>query len=93
VTTPPDPRYNTTAWRKVRLLVLDRDRGLCQMHGRKCTRYATQVDHVVAIEDGGAFYDVANLRAACRTCNAGAGSTVRERKRYRDSVARYLPRF
>jgi 5-methylcytosine-specific restriction endonuclease McrA len=88
-----DARYQTMAWRRTRQAVIDRDLGLCQMRRPKCTHFATEADHIVAVVDGGDFYDPANLRAACRTCNAGAGSEVRNRRRYRDSVARYVSRF
>jgi 5-methylcytosine-specific restriction endonuclease McrA len=88
-----DARYQTMDWRRVRRWVIDRDLGLCQIRRPKCTHFATEADHIVAVVEGGDFYDPANLRAACRMCNAGAGSEVRNRRRYRDSVARYVSRF
>lgn len=63
--------YRDPRWRKVRRLVLDRDRHLCQIKRSKCTTKATEVDHIVAVADGGAQFDPANLRAACKSCNIG----------------------
>ena len=58
-------------WRRIRLEVLDRDGWLCRINGPKCTLQATEADHIIPLEFGGARYDKANLRAACKTCNAG----------------------
>ena len=63
-----DPR-----WKQVRLKVLARDNHTCQIRGPRCTSRATQADHVIPIEEGGPPFDEANLRAACRPCNAGRG--------------------
>ena len=60
----------TSAYRRLRLAVLDRDGWLCQIRGPRCTRAATVVDHVVSRVDGGAVFDPSNMRAACRPCNA-----------------------
>lgn len=62
--------YETPAWRSVRVAVLDRDSRRCQIHGPRCTVVATDVDHIVAIADGGAPFDPANCRAACKWCNS-----------------------
>jgi 5-methylcytosine-specific restriction protein A len=59
------------AWRRVRLVVLERDGGLCQIRGPTCKVAADQADHIVRPEDGGAWFDEANLRAACAPCNLG----------------------
>jgi hypothetical protein len=44
-------------WRKVRLLILERDGRLCQIRGPRCTLDANEVDHVVPWRVGGALYD------------------------------------
>ncbi len=62
--------YDSPAWRTVRLAVLERDGHRCQIGGPRCTQHATEVDHIVAIDDGGAPYDPQNLRAACKRCNS-----------------------
>ena len=70
MTNEADALLCTSAYRRLRLAVLDRDGWLCQIHGPRCTRYATVVDHVVSRVDGGAVFDPSNMRAACRACNA-----------------------
>jgi 5-methylcytosine-specific restriction endonuclease McrA len=56
-------------WRVVRKAVLDRDRHVCQIDGRDCTRTATHVDHILSPELGGAPFHENNLRASCPNCN------------------------
>jgi 5-methylcytosine-specific restriction endonuclease McrA len=79
--------------------VIDRDLGLCQIKGPHCTTYATEVDHIVPRIEGGALFDPANLRAACRACNSRAGAQLGNSRaaargaRYRQSTAPYLSRF
>jgi 5-methylcytosine-specific restriction enzyme A len=68
-----DPRnrlYGAT-WRKeIRPAVLLRDNYECQVKLPRCTKVGTCVDHIVPPDEGGAWYDMANLRASCRSCNA-----------------------
>lgn len=58
-----------TAWDKLRKVVLQRDRGLCQpcLQAGRVT-VATHVDHVVPKSQGGTD-DESNLRAICRPCH------------------------
>lgn len=70
------PGYSSSAWRKVRLVVLARDAGVCQIRSAKCTITATEVDHVISPLDGGAWYDTDNLRAACGPCNSSRGGRL-----------------
>lgn len=80
--------------RRLAALVLDRDLHLCQIRGPRCTRYATQVDHIVARADGGDVFDPANLRACCAACNGWrSAQRTNSMRRYRDSVARYETRL
>jgi 5-methylcytosine-specific restriction protein A len=82
-------------WRRLRLAVLDRDLWLCQVKGPTCTRYATEVDHIVARADGGSD-DQQNLRASCRPCNSRGGAMLTNSRRvllYRTGVADYVTRF
>lgn len=58
-------------WRKVRKAVLERDGYRCKVELPGCTGKATQVDHIVPVNAGGAIYDMGNLRAACSRCNQG----------------------
>ena len=58
--------YGSPRWAAVRLLVLQRDDYTC----RSCGGYANEVHHHhQALEDGGAPFDPANLRAICRGCH------------------------
>lgn len=63
--------YRSAAWKRIRLVVLERDQHRCQIRGRRCKGIATEVDHIVRLIDGGAWLDLDNLRAACRPCNRG----------------------
>jgi 5-methylcytosine-specific restriction protein A len=62
------PQYSGP-WKKVRLQVLERDGNRCQIRGQGCTDTATEVDHILPVSMGGAWYDEDNLRASCSRCN------------------------
>jgi 5-methylcytosine-specific restriction protein A len=68
--------YDSPVWRRVRLVVLERDGHVCQIRGPRCKVAAGEVDHIVRPELGGAWYDEGNLRAACAPCNRGRGGRV-----------------
>jgi 5-methylcytosine-specific restriction endonuclease McrA len=65
-----NPVYRTSAWRSVRKAVLARDGFCCQIRLAKCRGWADTVDHIVELDDGGPAYEMSNLQAACRSCNA-----------------------
>jgi hypothetical protein len=67
--------YADTAWKRTRLQILQRDGYRCQIRGPKCKIKATEVDHIVNVDDGGARLDPANLRAACKSCNVSKRNT------------------
>jgi hypothetical protein len=56
-------------WQRIRRQILDRDAHTCQIRGSTCTYAATEVDHIVPVSQGGAWYDPLNLRASCQSCN------------------------
>ena len=62
-------KYDDAPWRAVRLLVLERDGWMCQIRGPRCELDANEADHIVPWRVGGAYYDMANLRASCGNCN------------------------
>lgn len=67
---------STYAWRRLRIVVLNRDSWRCQIpkaDGSLCLAPATHVDHIVPRSKGGAHLDMANLRAACAPCNLSRG--------------------
>ena len=56
---------NRRQWRKVRLVVLDRDGWSCV----KCGKPSREVDHIKSLENGGAVYELGNLQTLCRGCH------------------------
>jgi 5-methylcytosine-specific restriction endonuclease McrA len=92
--------YSTTAWRNLRLWVLDRDLWTCQMcgvvltQGRRDSRSAV-VDHIepVALSPGRAW-DRDNLRAVCKRCHAVCDSIEKrstDAEAIRDAKLAYRP--
>lgn len=70
-------------WRKVRLVVLDRDDHRCCW----CGLPATTVDHVRPLAEGGARLDPTNLVACCVRCNSRRGQQVTTRRRRQSGLA------
>lgn len=68
-------RGSTRAWRRLRALVLARDRNLCQLHTQVCTVVATQVHHTLGKSVSGD--DPRYLVAACAPCNQRVGDPTR----------------
>lgn len=66
---------STTTWRRVRALVLERDRHRCQLRLPGCTTIATQVHHTRPRELAGD--DPRWLQAVCQPCNGKAGDPTR----------------
>lgn len=72
------PRGSTRRWRRLRALVLERDRYRCQFldpttQDGRCGAYATHVHHIDARDNGGTD-DPANLAAACGPHNLSKGT-------------------
>ena len=83
-----DKRYNLARWKKLRRQILERDNYECQLRRTGCTTVASAVDHIESPREGGAFFDPANLRAACTHCNSSRGAAYGNRKR---QLANYRP--
>lgn len=68
---------STTAWKQLRLDILDRDGHQCQIqYPGRCTGRATTVDKIQpAARRPDLALDPDNLRAACRPCNEHKGRT------------------
>ena len=77
--------YDDAAWRRIRLLVLQRDGYRCRIGGKKCETVANQVDHIIPIADGGRRLDMNNLRASCKPCNSGRAARMKHREGWRRS--------
>ena len=63
--------YHKTAWRRVRLLALQRDHYLCQLRiSKKCTGIATEVHHIKPLEDFPELgLELSNLTSCCWFCH------------------------
>jgi 5-methylcytosine-specific restriction endonuclease McrA len=62
-------------WQAIRPGILNRDNHTCQIAGPGCTTQATDVDHIIPLNEGGQRLDPTNLRAACTHCNSSRGRT------------------
>ena len=92
--------YDSIRWRQLRAVKLARSPMCeeCLTMGRDVP--ATDVDHVVAIANGGGALDLANLRSLCRKCHSrktaemdrGFGNARRQRMRVRGCTPDGLPR-
>jgi 5-methylcytosine-specific restriction endonuclease McrA len=70
-------RLDRKKWTAIRRVVMERDRGLCQIKILGyCTKIATEVDHIRPMSEGGEPYELSNLRAACRRCNRRLGGQL-----------------
>jgi 5-methylcytosine-specific restriction endonuclease McrA len=78
--------YGTQRWRRLSRLLIARAGGRCEVPG--CPNVATSADHVVPAlvlaEQGrlDVFFDPANLRAACRSCNGRDGARLGNPRRH-----------
>ena len=62
-----------TAWRKLRIAILNRDAWTCQICGKHLVGSDATVDHIVPKARGGSDQQF-NLRAACRADNSSKGA-------------------
>lgn len=85
--------YGTARWQRLRRHVLARDQHVCRIQGPRCRHVAKTVHHVVPVSQGGAFWDPANLQAACGPCNYADGAYVKaeNQRSSREQIA-YLER-
>ncbi|MCU1494795.1 MAG: hypothetical protein JWO62_2559 [Acidimicrobiaceae bacterium] len=83
------PQYDGP-WRRIRLRVLERDGYRCQIVGPKCRHNADQVDHIIAIENGGSWWDESNLRASCGPCNNGRAKGAERWRRTKTRITLVL---
>lgn len=61
--------YNSARWQHVRAMKL-RKTPLCEYCQPGRQKVATEVDHFKPIENGGAPFDMANLRSTCKSCHS-----------------------
>lgn len=74
----------TRRWKTVRLQVLSRDGGVCQVRGPRCRGIADTVDHIIPVVEAASqgltpveANGMDNLRAACTSCNSSLGTRLR----------------
>jgi 5-methylcytosine-specific restriction endonuclease McrA len=89
--------YNSADWKATRLATLERDQYTCV----RCGEYADTAHHKVAIEEGGAPFDLANTVTLCRPCHAVVDNArlggyeparyVRKVNRFLNTVLRSTP--
>jgi 5-methylcytosine-specific restriction endonuclease McrA len=63
-----------TDWRRVRRVVYARDGGICMKCGTRVSDKNFHVDHIVALANGGAEWDLDNLELSCPLCNLSKGA-------------------
>ena len=62
--------YWTQRWRRLRIRVLERDGWLCvSCQDKDRIEFATVVDHITEITQGGDPWAMENLRSMCRPCH------------------------
>lgn len=74
--------YDSPEWRKVRRIVLTRDKGLCQEHFmNNSIKFADVIDHIIPIKiDWLLRLELSNLRSLCYSCHAQ--KTEEDKKKY-----------
>jgi len=78
-------------WNYIRGRTRRRDKWKCQMplpEGGLCGKYASDVDHIVELADGGSFHDPANLRSLCETCHKAKTQMTRKARAERRKAAK-----
>jgi len=61
--------YRTPQWRKASRDTLKRDGYFCMIRLPGCKGRAVTADHIIDHDDGGEWFALENLQAACRSCN------------------------
>lgn len=73
------PDLNSSAWRKVRLDVLNRDRWVCRVRLPGCRLRATDAHHLDDYAVHGGSLDPERLVASCGHCNKVLGGRLARR--------------
>jgi hypothetical protein len=82
-----DRRYSSPKWKRVRLIVLDRDRHCYVVN---CPELANVADHILPVYPGmpdSEFYALTNLRASCKRHNTARGVAARLQREIEGGVA------
>jgi 5-methylcytosine-specific restriction endonuclease McrA len=83
-----DRRYSTTAWQKLRRLVIARAGGRCEVEGPRCLGIATTAHHKLpSSQYPELFWDPSNLEASCTPCNHHGANVKAENRVNRQTIA------
>lgn len=63
----------TVDWRYIRRCIIRRDKGKCVL----CGSWASEVDHIIEMADGGSFHEWTNLRSLCTPCHKAKTQIMR----------------
>ena len=77
---------STTAWRKLREIVIRRDGGTCQL----CGMEGNHVDHVIPRRLGGDD-SLSNLQLLCSKCNLSKGGFFDSNKTPKTPLGSFIP--
>lgn len=66
--------FMQTDWQRVRMVIWERDGGVCMKCNTKLSKKNFHVDHIVPVSKGGAEWDLNNLELSCPQCNLRKGS-------------------
>jgi len=76
------------SWNLTRSYVLKRDNYTCRLCGHKGGRL--EADHIRPISEGGAEFDLDNLRTLCHDCHVGVTAPLRKRLAVRQQQTKYV---
>jgi 5-methylcytosine-specific restriction endonuclease McrA len=77
--------YADWRWQAIRKAAIRKARGECELKLPGCTQFATQGDHITALEDGGPPFSPYNVQASCQHCNVAKENNRRLGREVRTS--------
>jgi 5-methylcytosine-specific restriction protein A len=74
--------YQSKKWRSLRNYKIQMN-PLCELcEAKGLTESAKEVDHILAIKDGGEMLSYRNLQSLCRSCHASKSAKEREARKH-----------
>ena len=77
-------RENPKLWKELRQEILLRDREKCKLCGVPLGLDGMQLDHIIALRDGGKQYDKNNLWSLCGCCHIYKTTIENKQRRLRE---------